>query len=82
MKKKKNGKKTKKVIVTLSERDFEKLTAYARTVKASRPVAAKRMLKAQLASVAIEKKQRQTKNQLGLFDSMQIDIFNGTSKTE
>lgn len=82
MKKKKPAKKAKIIVVTLSHTDYEKLCAYAKSQGASRPLIAKRLIKAQLATLAIEKQQRLSKNQLGLFDSMQLDIFNGTSKTE
>jgi len=82
MKKKKPAKKAKKLLVTLPYTDFEKLSAVAKMQGVSRPLAAKRLIKAQLAALAVEKQQHQAKNQLGLFDSMQLDIFNGTSKTE
>lgn len=81
MKKKKSTKKAKKVIVTLSTRDYDKLTLLAQKQNVSRPLVAKRLLRAQLSTLALEKQQKQSENQLGLFDSMQIDIFNGTSKT-
>ncbi|MBR3960537.1 MAG: hypothetical protein IKJ81_10925 [Bacteroidales bacterium] len=81
MKKKKSTKKAKKVIVTLSARDYDKLTLLAQKQNVSRPLVAKRLLRAQLSTLALEKQQKQSENQLGLFDSMQIDIFNGTSKT-
>ncbi len=81
MKKKKSTKKAKKVIVTLSARDYDKLTLLAQKQNVSRPFVAKRLLRAQLSTLALEKQQKQSENQLGLFDSMQIDIFNGTSKT-
>lgn len=81
MKKKKSTKKAKKVIVTLSVRDYDKLTLLAQKQNVSRPLVAKRLLRAQLSTLALEKQQKQSENQLGLFDSMQIDIFNGTSKT-
>lgn len=81
MKKKKSTKKAKKVIVTLSSRDYDKLTLLAQKQNVSRPLVAKRLLRAQLSTLALEKQQKQSENQLGLFDSMQIDIFNGTSKT-
>ena len=81
MKKKKVAKKAKKIVVTLSERDFEKLSSYAKSQGKSRSIIAKRMLKTEIASLAVEKQKQASKNQLGLFDSMQIDIFNGVSKT-
>ena len=81
MKKKKPAKKTKKVVLSMSMRDFEKLSAYAKSSKTSRPLAAKRLIRAQLATLAVGTKPKEAENQLGLFDSMQLDIFNGTSKT-
>ncbi len=82
MKKKKQTRKVKKLTISLSLRDYDKLTAFARKHKVSRPLAAKRLLKSEIAKFNIEKQQKQCKNQLELFDSMQIDIFNGTSKTK
>lgn len=81
MKKKKPVKKAKKIIVTLSVTDFDKITALAKSQHTSRPIAARRLIKSQLLTMAFEKQARNARNQLGLFDSMQIDIFNGTSKT-
>lgn len=79
-KKKKNSKKAKRIVVTLSSRDYEKLSEIARRDKATRPVIAKRLIRNQLASITIEKQQKVVANQLGLFDSVQIDILGGTSK--
>lgn len=70
----------KRVTVLLSGRDYEKLSLLARKQRTTRPIMARRLLKAQLEAVEIEKKERQARNQLGLFDSLQIDIFNCTSK--
>lgn len=81
MKKKRVKNKAKKITVSLSVRDYEKITQYAKEQNISRPLAAKRLLRAQLAKIQTEKVERQAKNQLGLFDSVQIDIFNNTSKT-
>ncbi len=81
MKKKKTAKKTKKITVSLTLRDFEKITMLAKEQKTSRPIVAKRLMKSQLASIQIEKNENLAKNQLGLFDSMQIDIFDNRSKT-
>ena len=53
----------------------------AKEQKTSRPIVAKRLMKSQLASIQIEKNENLAKNQLGLFDSMQIDIFDNRSKT-
>ncbi len=79
-KKKKNSKKAKRIVVTLSSRDYEKLSEIARRDKATRPVIAKRLIRNQLATITIEKQQKAVANQLGLFDSVQIDILGGTSK--
>ena len=80
MNKKKHSKKAKRIVVTLSSRDYEKLSAIACRDKATRPVVAKRLIKSQLAAIVIEKQQKVVANQLGLFDSVQIDILGGTSK--
>lgn len=82
MKKKKNTKKAKKITVTLSYTDYERISALAKTQRVSRPLLAKRLLRAQLSALAVSNTKREAKNQLGLFDSMQLDIFNNTSKTE
>ncbi len=82
MKKKRPSKKAKKLTVTIALRDFEKLTQLAKMQRTSRPIVARRLIKSQLAEMAIEKQAKNAKNQLGLFDSLQIDIFNGTSKVE
>lgn len=79
-KKKKNSKKAKRIVVTLSSRDYEKLSEIARRDNATRPVIAKRLIRNQLATITIEKQQKAVANQLGLFDSVQIDILGGTSK--
>ena len=78
-KKKKTARR--KVILSLSVRDYEKLTLLAQRQQVSRPLLARRMVRAQLAVAAIEAKPEAARNQLGLFDSVQIDIFEGTSKT-
>lgn len=79
MKKKKKN-RPKRIVVTLSSRDYEKLTEIARRDKATRPLVAKRMIKKQLASIVVEKQQKAVANQLGLFDTVQLDILGGTSK--
>lgn len=82
MKKKKNTKKAKKITVTLSYTDYERISVLAKTQRVSRPLLAKRLLRAQLSALAVSSTKKEAKNQLGLFDSMQLDIFNNTSKTE
>lgn len=78
MKNKKNIKK--KIVVSLSLRDYNKLTALAKKENALRPLMAKRLLCAKLSEITVEKTPQQSPNQLGLFDSLQYDIFNGASK--
>lgn len=68
-------------MVTLSERDYAKLTQCAAGQKVPRSIAAKRLLHEQLTTMVLEKQADAGRNQLGLFDSLQIDIFNQTSKT-
>ena len=82
MKKKRPAKKAKKVVVSLPYTDFERLSVYAKSQDVSRPLAAKRLIKAQLVALSVERQKKGVENQLGLFDSMQLDIFNGTSKTK
>lgn len=82
MLKKKKKNKPKRIVVTLSSRDYDKLTDIARRDKATRPVVAKRLIRSQLAAIVIEKQQKAVANQLGLFDSVQIDILGGTSKVK
>ena len=74
--------KPKKVVVTLSARDYAKLSAYSRSKNTSRPLAAKRLLHAKLAETDLNATPQNIKNQLSIFDIMQIDIFNGTSKSQ
>ena len=81
MKVKKKQKRTKKIVLSLSERDYAKLTQCAASQNVTRSIAAKRLIHAQLATLAVERQADAEKNQLGLFDSLQIDIFNQTSKT-
>ena len=78
MKNKKNIKK--KIVVSLSLRDYNKLTALAKKENVLRPLMAKRLLCAKLSEITVEKTPQQSPNQLGLFDSLQYDIFNGASK--
>lgn len=81
MKKKKKN-RPKRIVLTLSNRDYEKLTDIARRDKATRPVVAKRLIRSQLAAIVIEKQQKVAANQLGLFDTVQLDILGGTSRVE
>lgn len=75
MKKKSTKKNAKKIVVSLSERDFKKLGEYAKTHGTTRSIAAKRMIHLQLAALQSVKSDNAPKNQLGLFDSVQLNIF-------
>lgn len=78
MAQKKQTKKSTKVTVTLSERDYEKLTRYAQQHDVVRPLAAKRLLHSALHDLPVDEG-KSPKNQLDIFDSIQIDIFNECS---
>lgn len=75
MKSKKRKNKGNKLVVTLSDRDYKKLLLIAKGQQVTRPVAAKKMLHAQIASISFSKNDIQAKNQLGLFDFVQTEIF-------
>lgn len=80
---KKQVKKIKKVSISLPEREAELLALYAQEAGISRPKAAHRIVREFLRQYKEHRGESalQPKNQLGLFDSIQIDIFNNTSKT-
>lgn len=78
MKKKMN---TKKVEVTLWEHDLQSLQSYCDATGLTRAVAIRHLVREGLKEVATGKAPQEARNQLGLFDSVQIDIFNQTSKT-
>ena len=80
MKKKTN--KGKKVEVTLWEHDLRLLQRYSEQTGLSRAVAIRHLVREGLKELDLPVNVPEAKNQLGLFDSMQIDIFNNTSKTE
>lgn len=73
--------KKKKYTVTLTECEMRRLTAYADSCGIDRPTALSRLLKKSLRqAVDISSLPVDDKQQLGLFDSVQIDIFNNTAK--
>lgn len=82
MKKKNTSKKKHKITVQLSERDFQRLEYLSKIEETTKSNAAKRILREQLSSIVNEKMEQQAKNQLGLFDTFQIDIFGEPSKVE
>jgi hypothetical protein len=73
-------KKGKKVSFMLSEHDAMILAAEAAKQHAPCSVTAKRMLHLQLRQCAQLQAEIIADNQLNIFDSVQIDIFNNTSK--
>ena len=74
--------KPKKYILTLSEREVLRLDAYAANSGIDRPTALHRLVKQSLRQLSAAPIDSRDANQLGLFDTLQIDIFNNTSKVE
>lgn len=73
--------KVKRYTVALNERDMRRLTAYAAACGADRPTALARLIKNSLRDVKVSlSDDGSDSNQLRLFDSVQIDIFNNTTK--
>lgn len=72
--------KMRKYTLTLSEPEVRRLTAYAESSGVERPVALHRIVSQMLRQYGQQSAVRQDKRQLGLFDSVQIDIFNNTTK--
>lgn len=77
-----NTKKTKKFSFVLPAREDELLTLYAKEHSLTRPEAVRRILREFLRQYRNALAKAEPENQLGLFDSLQIDIFNSTSKTQ
>jgi hypothetical protein len=76
--------KKKRVVVTLPEREGEMLKAYARVHQTTCPAAVHRMVKEALKQFKSERNalaKAEPENQLNIFDSIQVDIFNNTSRT-
>jgi hypothetical protein len=73
--------KAKRYTVALSECEMRRLTVYAASCGIDRPTALARLVRQSLRDVASGIKEPDTdENQLRLFDSVQIDIFNNTAK--
>ena len=68
----------KKISFALPEREGEMLALYAKEMGVSRPAAVRRMVKSALREHFQDRPKAQPENQLGLFDAVQIDIFNNT----
>ncbi len=80
-----NNKKTpkpKKYTLTLSERESARLGVYADSCGITRPQALQRLMKQALRQAADASVDSRDVNQLGLFDTLQIDIFNNTTKVQ
>ena len=80
--KRNNKKHVRRYTVTLSECEVRRLTRYADASGIDRPTALHRLLSQSLrdATVGLSAANRADEKQLGLFDSVQIDIFNNTHK--
>lgn len=78
----KKTKKTnvKRYTVVLSETEVRRLTLYAQQCGVQRPVALHRIVAQTLRSLATPDRHCDC-NQLGLFDTLQIDIFNNAAPT-
>lgn len=74
--------KSKKVGVTLFESDLMALKLYCQKEEVTPAVAIRHILRDGLKDYSQDLSRQETKNQLDIFDSMQIDLFNNTSKTE
>ncbi len=71
--------KPKKYTLTLSEREALRLGRYAEALGVSRPLALQRLMKQALREATDLPVGKEDTNQLGLFDTLQIDIFNNTA---
>lgn len=81
MKKKKAINKKKKLTITLSDRDMLILQRYAAEEGVAKAIAARRMVRQCLADFDSRNPLTETdENQIGLFDSMQTDIFGNITK--
>lgn len=81
MQKKKSSQKSKKLAITLSGRDVAILQRYASDNGVTKAVAIKRMVRQFLADFEQRNPMPEVDdNQIGLFDSMQTDIFGNLTK--
>ena len=75
--------KPRKVSITLPEWEGEMLKAYAKQHQTTCPAAVHKMVRQTLRQFKGEMNalaKAEPKNQLNIFDSIQVDIFNNTSK--
>lgn len=69
----------KRYTVTLSDIELRRLSAYAQQSGIDRPTALHRIVSQSLRQVVLSADNKHDANQLGLFDSLQIDIFNNAA---
>lgn len=72
--------KPRKYTLTLSERESARLGSYADSCGLTRPQALQRLMKQAMRQLAVVPDDNRDVNQLGLFDTLQIDIFNNATK--
>lgn len=72
--------KAKRITFTLPEREGEWLAQYVKETGTTRPAAVRRFVRECLRQYKQMSGNVEPKNQLGLFDSLQIDIFNTPTK--
>ena len=83
MKQKKNAHKPRKLAVTLTERDIAALQSFATDSKLTKPLAIRRILRQFLADYYAQNDAADADDiQIGLFDTMQTDIFGNLTKTK
>ena len=78
--KKQKKPRQRKYTLTLSDTEVRRLTAYAEAGGIERPAALHRIVSQVLREYGHVPATSNDKRQLGLFDSVQIDIFNNTTK--
>jgi hypothetical protein len=79
MQRKTKKNKPKKYILALSEREVARLGIYADKQGVTRPVALQRIVKQAIRQLDVHPGQQSDPKQLGLFDTVQIDIFDRTT---
>lgn len=79
--KKAKTRKAKKISITLPEREGEMLKMYAKELGISRPAAVRRIVRDALKQYKVTSHKDEPQNQLGLFDTLQVDLFNNRTKT-
>lgn len=71
--------KKKKYVIALSEREMQALSDYAIEMDVTRPLALRSIVKTYLKEYEKRSITHVPDNQLSLFDSIQLDIFNNTT---